>query len=111
MDLGHGTIRYRNDKHTQESETSEEHQPSKKTGYFYHPRVELASDGILLCYAVDKVLNFNLYQYTDPSVKPETDYKCYYVFKGPPKTQGSQLYYVYGKGFDVSYWTDRQHVY
>ena len=40
---------------------------------------------------------------TDPDINPESDYKCYYVFKGPTKMEGSKLYYVYGKGFDVSW--------
>lgn len=35
-------------------------------------------------------------------MNPESNYKCYYVFKGPQRMQGSKLYYVYGKGFDVS---------
>ncbi|XP_065904215.1 uncharacterized protein [Dysidea avara] len=78
LDLGHGTIRYRHNdvKKAEDSSTQD-----KKTGYFYHPRIELSS--------------------ADPDVNPESDYKCYYVFKGPPKMQGTKLYYVYGKGFDA----------
>ena len=42
LDLGHGTIRYRHNdvKKAEDSSTQD-----KKTGYFYHPRIELSSAG------------------------------------------------------------------
>jgi len=42
LDLGHGTIRYRhNDVKKKDNSLSQD----KKTGYFYHPKLELSSAG------------------------------------------------------------------
>lgn len=41
LDLGHGTIRYRHSDIRDKDDSTQD----KKTGYFYHPKIELSSAG------------------------------------------------------------------
>ena len=84
LDLGHGTVRYRQATQNENKKTvasqsdtrgDRECKEKVKTGYFYHAKIN----------------NFS-------QVEPEENFKTFYVAKGP-KSERSKLFYVYGKGF------------
>ncbi|PIK47981.1 hypothetical protein BSL78_15129 [Apostichopus japonicus] len=75
VDLGHGTVRYREDGTTN---PVIQKQTDVKTGYFYHSRLDDYSE--------------------DATLYPEDEFKTKYIYKGPPKARGKRLYYIYGIG-------------
>jgi hypothetical protein len=85
LDLGHGTVRYRQ-KETANTTLEDEPLPQSdspkqktgKTGYFYHAKIN----------------NFS-------QLTPEESFKTFYVCKGPKAAGKSKLFYVYGKGWEA----------
>ncbi|KAJ8040217.1 hypothetical protein HOLleu_14447 [Holothuria leucospilota] len=78
VDLGHGTVRYREDSSTN---PILQKQADLKTGYFYHARLDDYSE--------------------DATLYPKDEFKTKYIYKGPPKARGKSLYYIYGIGMNA----------
>lgn len=88
LDLGHGTVRYRQDEVSSKTlqldmtdgtiDRSEKAESKKglKTGYFYHAKTNTFSQ-----------------------LSPQENFKTFYVFKGPKAARNKKLFYVYGKGW------------
>ena len=83
LDLGHGTVRYRQKETTSPAledtplgQSDSSKQKTVKTGYFYHAKIN---------------------SFSQP--EPEENFKTFYVSKGPKVVGNKKLFYVYGKGW------------
>ncbi|XP_071952198.1 uncharacterized protein [Antedon mediterranea] len=77
LDLGHGTVRYRQGEENNKNRVIIS-DPQNKKGYFYHARLDDYSEAA--------------------SVKNEDKFKFKYINKAPLKAKDKKLYYCYGIG-------------
>ncbi|XP_033117082.1 uncharacterized protein LOC117117017 [Anneissia japonica] len=86
LDLGHGTVRYRQGEENLKNKVILS-DPKNKKGYFYHARLDDYSEAA--------------------SVNSEDKFKFKYINKAPLKAKGKKLYYCYGIGMNS---TDGRHL-